>query len=114
MQISDEMIRTALGKRLKAIRKEHGMTSERLSELCEVNPVHIRKIEGGTGLPSLPMFVRLCNALNVAPRFFLTDVLAWDADGEIAALGERLRELTPHQYSVVMDITNTLIDKLPR
>lgn len=41
------MERRLLGKRINQIRKERGLTSEALSEICDVNAGHIRQIESG-------------------------------------------------------------------
>lgn len=52
------MERRLLGKRINQIRKERGLTSEALSEICDVNAGHIRQIESGIRLPSLPLFIQ--------------------------------------------------------
>lgn len=44
------MERRLLGKRINQIRKERGLTSEALSEICDVNAGHIRQIESGIRL----------------------------------------------------------------
>ena len=65
----------SFGRRINKIRKEQGITSEALAVICGVNPVFIRQIEGGTRTPSLPVFVRICNALEMSPGIFLQDEL---------------------------------------
>jgi len=112
MQNGDMMNKSAFGRRLYAIRREQQMTSERLSELCGVNPTFIRQIENASRLPSLPVFVRMCNQLHVAPNFFLTDSLSWNEEDKITALNKRLNALSPRQFSTVIATVNTLIDKL--
>ena len=107
-----EMDKTAFGRKLNAIRREQQISSEKLSELCGVNAVFIRQIENATRLPSLPVFVRICNSLKISPGFFLADSLKWDEDDKITALDKKLRELSPRQFSAVFDTINTLIDKL--
>jgi len=107
-----ELNKTAFGRKLNAIRRDHQISSEKLSELCGVNAVFIRQIENATRLPSLPVFVRICNSLKVSPSFFLVDSLLWDEEDKIAALDKKLRGLSPHQFSAVFDTINTLIDKL--
>ena len=112
MKTRAEMDKVAFGRRVYAIRRERDITSERLSVLCEVNPTHIRQIENGVKLPSLPVFVRMCNELHVAPNFFLIDNILWDEEDAIAALDERFRELSPRQLDVVLSTVNMLIDRL--
>ena len=106
------MDRVAFGRRLYTLRREQHLTTERFSELCDVTAVFIRQIERGAKLPSLPMFVRMCNKLRISPGFFLADSLVWDEEDEIAALDKKLRTLSLRQFATVMDTINTLIDKL--
>lgn len=68
----------SLGNRIRETRTARGLTSEALAELCGVGAVHIRKIEAGTKLPSMPLFVKLCNALKVSSKFLLQDSVESD------------------------------------
>ena len=52
-----------LGRRINAARKDRGITSERLSELCNINDTYMRQIESGAKIPSLPVFVTICKEL---------------------------------------------------
>ena len=56
------MDKKLLGKRINTARKERGWTSERLSEACNINATYLRQIEAGTKVPSLQVFVLLCEA----------------------------------------------------
>lgn len=107
-----EKICRAFSKRVKAIRGERQITSERLSELCEVSSTFMRQIECASRLPSLLVLVRMCNQLHVAPSFFLGECLLWDEEDEIAALDNKLRALSPHQFRTVIGTINTLIGRL--
>lgn len=69
------MNEAALGIRIHEMRKSAGLSSDKLAELCGVGPVHIRKIESGAKLPSIRLFVRICNALHVSPEYLLQDSL---------------------------------------
>ena len=63
-----------LGRRINAARKDRGITSERLSELCNINDTYMRQIESGAKIPSLPVFVTICKELRVSPSYLLADV----------------------------------------
>ena len=67
------MDKKAFGSRLRQARKDRGLTSEKLSELCNINATYLRQIEGGTKIPSLPVFVSLCQELKVHPDYLLMD-----------------------------------------
>ena len=104
--------KVAFGRRMNTIRKEKRMSSERLSELCDVNAVYLRHIESASRIPSLPVFVRICNNLKVSPNFLLVDNLEWDGEDTISAVDTKLRALTPRQLDIAVETINTLIDKL--
>lgn len=75
-----------LGKRINMARKDRGYTADRLSELCSINATYLRQIEGGTKVPSLPVFINICNALKISPDYLLRDSLT---DNDVS----RIREL---------------------
>ena len=64
-----------LGNRIHEVRKRAGISSDRLAELCDVGAVHIRKIESGSKGPSIQLFTRICNALQISPYYLLQDSL---------------------------------------
>ena len=62
-----------LGRRINMARKDRGFTADRLSELCNINATYLRQIEGGIKVPSLPVFINICNALKISPDYLLRD-----------------------------------------
>ena len=66
---------TVLGRQISKVRKERGFTAEDLAVRCFISPAYLRQIEFGVKLPSLPLFVYICNALKVSPDYLLQDVL---------------------------------------
>lgn len=100
----------SFGKRLNRFRKAQGLTSNALAEAIDVNPVHIRHMEGGARKPSIDSFVDLCNALQVSPDDLLADSLADHIKGQNTALAELIERLTPSQKNVVMATIEALLD----
>jgi len=104
------MEKHVLGKRINQLRKKKGMTSERLSEICEVNPVHIRKVESGGSLPSLPLFLKICNALGTSADFLLGDLLDYPVMPEsVDQLGKQFKHLSPRQINMVNEMVEIMI-----
>ena len=95
------MDKAALGQRLRQARKDKGLTSEKLSELCSINATYLRQIEAGTKVPSLPVFVGLCRELGVHPDFLLMDSLPDIGIQEIRELSELLEKATPSQMKII-------------
>lgn len=74
-----------LGKCINFVRKDRGLTAEKLSELCSINATYLRQIEGGVKLPSLPVFISICAALEISPDYLLRDSLP---DNEVSTVHE--------------------------
>lgn len=75
------MNKKLLGRKINTARKDRGLTSEKLSELCSINATYLRQIEAGIKTPSLPLFVQLCETLSVSPSYLLSDNLSNRLDG---------------------------------
>lgn len=54
-----------LGKRIKELRKEAGLTQERLAEMINIEPTSLSGIESGRHFPSLPTLEKIANNLKV-------------------------------------------------
>lgn len=65
----------SIGKRIHNARKSQGYTSNRLSEVCDISAEYLRQIEADTKIPSLFVFIALCNALEVSSDYLLQDHL---------------------------------------
>lgn len=101
------------GRRLKKVRQEVRLSSEQLAEACDVNPVFIRQIETGARLPSLSVFVKICNSIPVSPAYLLGNEIKL----EITEYGweELMRiqcDMTPKAQQIVRDVLDSLISNL--
>lgn len=54
-----------LGKRIKELRKEAGLTQERLAELIDIETTSLSGIESGRHFPSLPTLEKIAINLHV-------------------------------------------------
>ena len=90
-----------LGRRINAARKDRGITSERLSELCNINDTYMRQIESGAKIPSLPVFVTICKELRVSPSYLLADVLEGSGATYLDELTDLLKNATPSQIRMM-------------
>ena len=81
-----------LGRRINAARKDRGITSERLSELCNINDTYMRQIESGAKIPSLPVFVT---------SYLLADVLEGSGATDLDELTDLLKNATPSQIRMM-------------
>ena len=104
------MDRKQLGKRLNAARKDKGITSEKLAELCSINATYLRQIEAGSKTPSLPVFVSLCRELQVSPSYLLSDELAVPEIQDMDALWELWQTATPKQIKMISAMLRSALD----
>lgn len=95
------MDKQAFGKRINIARKEQRITSEQLSERCNINATYLRQIESGRKIPSLPVFVTICQQLRVTPSYLLFDTLSGNESGDIDALMQLLNTATPSQIRLI-------------
>ena len=56
----------AFGKRLQQIRKQKGLTQEKLAELAGVHEKHISKLELGTYKPSFDTLSKILKVLDIS------------------------------------------------
>ncbi len=106
------MDKKLLGKRINAARKDRGLTSEKLSELCGINATYLRQIESGAKLPSLPLFVCLCEKLRTSPSYLLAEQLDGGESTGIDALLELERNATPGQLRLINAMISSALDVL--
>lgn len=59
------MYAQALGKRLRAARKEMGLTQKQLAERLDVTPSYIARIETGRDNPTIGQLAHISEALGV-------------------------------------------------
>ena len=104
------MDKTLLGKRINTARKERGLTSERLSEACGINATYLRQIESGAKVPSLQVFVLLCQALRVSPTYLLADALPDLGLQDMDALLELCRTTTPKQLTMITAMIRSALE----
>ena len=95
------MENNSLGRKINTTRKEMGLTSEKLSELCNINATYLRQLESGSGMPSLPVFISICKELKVSPSYMLSDYLPDPTAQKMDALWEIWKTATPKQIKLI-------------
>ena len=99
----------SLGRRINIVRKEKGLTSEAVSELCYINSTYLRQIEAGSKVPSLPVFVSICRALEVSPSYLLAGLVG--QNGLQDELTRLLQDATPGQLRLIAGMARIVLDQ---
>lgn len=64
--------KVAVGKRIKSLRLEAGLSQEALAEHCGIFRTYLSRIESGSANPTLVILVALATSLGVLPHELLT------------------------------------------
>lgn len=105
------MNKQVLGRNIYNARRDQNMTGEQFSELCDINPSYLRAIEAGTKVPSLPMFVRICEKLRVSPSFLLCGVADEKSGDEgMDEILSLYQTATPSQLKVIRALIKSALD----
>ena len=104
------MERIGLGKYINIVRKDRGLTSDRLSELCNINATYLRQIESGVKIPSLPVFIDICNALKISPDYLLQDDLEENEVTKIKELEALWEDYTPDKQALALTMIKAALE----
>lgn len=102
----------SFGKRVKMVRNERDMTREEVAELCDISPAHLRNIECGNAIPSMPVFMMLSNVLKVSPNYLTQDCAEVLTDDEHDEIARMLLNATPRQASIIHAMLNAALEQL--
>lgn len=100
------------GKRLRAVRKEKGLTQEMVAEQLDTSPSYLSDIERGVKSPSLSTFIRLLEILDVSADYILQGSLDSAKVYMYKDMQERLDYLTPKQRQFISDYIDLYIKSL--
>jgi transcriptional regulator with XRE-family HTH domain len=64
---------TALGNRIKKLRRQKRLTQEQLAEQAAISASFLGHIERGTRVASIESLVAICNTLEISPEYLLCD-----------------------------------------
>ncbi len=105
--------REEFGRRLREVRKGLKVTSDKLGFACGVNPVFIRQIEAGTRVPSVPVFVKICDSLQISPAYLLgNEVQVPVTDLGWEEMAEEISQLSDTSGDMVKEVLHSLIENL--
>ena len=101
-----------MGDRIKAARKKLGLTQEQLAEKVDVTLFYMGEIERGVKTPSLDLFVRLVEVLDVSADYLLRDTVSTGNVYGDKRMARKLENLTPRQRAAVEALIDTYIEYL--
>ena len=106
------MDRAALGKRIRESRIKKGYTQQDLARRADIGVVYLSEIERGVKMPSLNIFIKIIDALDVSADYILRDEVSTGKEYVCMEITEKLLALSPNQRKIATDILNAYLNNL--
>lgn len=98
------MDKVELGKALREARNSRSLTQEQLAELADIGVMYLGEIERGKKMPSLKIFIKLIEALDVSADYILRNELSSGKDYVFDEITQMLAGLSPKQRKCVAEM----------
>ncbi len=98
---------TAIGERIKTLRKEKGWTQAQLAENSGVEPSHISHIERAATKLSLPTLISLANTLGATLDELVYGSLIKSSHVSINIIDNLLSDCTPGELKALTEVIKT-------
>ena len=101
-----------MGDRIRSSRKRIGLTQEALAEKLDITLYYMGEIERGVKTPSLDLFIKLVETLDVSADYLLRDTVSTGNVYGDKRMARKLENLTPRQRAAVEALIDTYIEYL--
>ena len=101
-----------MGDRIRETRKKQGLTQEQLSEKIDITLEYMSQIERGLKTPSMQVFIKLVEILDVSADYLLRDSVSTRNLYGDRQVGAKLERLTPKQCVALEALIDTYIEYL--
>ena len=106
------MDKVELGMKLREARNKAGFTQEQLAEKADIGVMYLGEIERGVKMPSMKIFIKLIEALDISADYILRNELPSGKEYVLDEITEKLASLTPKQRKAAVDILDAYIKNL--
>ena len=106
------MDKVELGMKLREARNKAGFTQEQLAEKADIGVMYLGEIERGVKMPSMKIFIKLIEALDISADYILRNELPSGKEYVLDEITEKLASLTPKQRKTAVDILDAFIKNL--
>ena len=106
------MDKVELGMKLRVARNKAGFTQEQLAEKADIGVMYLGEIERGVKMPSMKIFIKLIEALDISADYILRNELPSGKEYVLDEITEKLASLTPKQRKAAVDILDAFIKNL--
>lgn len=109
-RMNNEELSQVFGQRLRQLRKSRAITIEQLAEHCDISEGHLRNMESGLRVPSVPVLISLCNSLKITPQELLQPFLEIeDIPINKKSLLEKIQQMEEEQLEQLIGILQIIL-----
>ena len=101
-----------MGDRIREARKRLNLTQDQLSEKLDITFTYMSEIERGLKMPSMPLFIKLVEVLDVSADYLLRDTVSTRNLYGDKVIGRKLERLTPKQRVALEALIDTYLEYL--
>ena len=96
----------SIGKRVKGLRSEYGLSQEQLALQAEITTAYLGQVERGEKNPTVVTVGKICNAFNISLSDFFSDqrLSGTDEDAASRQIDLLLKNLSPAERQEVLQI----------
>lgn len=98
-----------VGKKIKSLRNQTGISARLLADKTDLDPSQISKIENGTSKPSLDALQRICEVLDISVSDFFAVSINDNHSEEVLPEVEQLIEISKSLTTNQMELLNKLL-----
>jgi len=108
----EDLDKVELGRRVREARNGAGFTQEALAEKADIGVMYLGEIERGIKMPSLKIFTKIVEALNVSADYLLRDEVSSGKSFVYDEITQKLEGLTPKQRKGAAEILDAYLRTL--
>lgn len=106
------MDKNILGSRIRSARKEKGFTQEELAEKVDISLAYMGEIERGVKYPSMNVFIKLVEVLDVSADYLMRDKLETGKVHVFNDITRKMEHLKPKQVNAISELIDVYIKNL--
>jgi transcriptional regulator with XRE-family HTH domain len=101
-----------MGERIREARKKSNLTQEQLAEKLDVSFTYVSELERNLKMPSMQLFIKLIETLDVSADELLQDSVAVRRTYGDPQIDRKLKSLTPKQRAALDALIDTYLEYL--
>lgn len=101
-----------LGRNIRSVRNEKGLTQEKLAELANISATHISNIENGKAKVSLSVIFSISNVLGCSVEALVTGNMQKERENTVNVFDSLLHMCNSYERRIIIDTVQSLAASL--